>query len=506
MSRSKGKRYDGNPKLNIKKVVAVIVAIIVIIMVIISLKNLLNGNKTKDVSSLTTYITVYTNNKWGVINNKGEIIIEPTYDELIIIPDSTTDLFVCTYDVDYENGTYKTKILNEKAQEILTDYNNIEPIENTDDSSIWYESDVLKYKKNGKYGLINFNGKKIIDAEYDNIYSLTGIEKSIIIEKDGKKGLVSTSMGEIIIEAEYLSIASLTETYENGYIVETENNKFGVISADKKMILETKYDQIKNVKGNDYYVVMENNVLEVINKTGEVLLSSGYDSIESIDGDNLVIIKNNKYGVISVGGQEVIPAEYEDLKYTFKDYYIVKKSEKYGIISTTNEVKLDFQYNSMDYIKTGNFITAENSDYTTDIINSDFEIVLNKTIISEISIDSGYLRVRIDGEYKYYNFKLEEKTNKEILITNTLFLVKQNGKYGYENKSGDLIVDYIYDDAKEQNQYGYCSVKKDGVWGSLKSDGAIVASPSINLDDYLYIDFIADWYRYNDLSLYIYVK
>ena len=93
-----------------------------------------------------------------------------------------------------------------------------------------------------------------------------------------------------------------------------------------------------------------------------------------------------------------------------------------------------------------------------------------------------------------------------MLATNTLFLVKENGKFGYENKNGDRVVDCIYDDAKEQNEFGYCAIKKDGLWGSLKSDGTVVAKPNVNLDEYLYVDFIGDWYRYNDLSLNIYTK
>ena len=34
------------------------------------------------------------------------------------------------------------------------------------------------------------------------------------------------------------------------------------------------------------------------------------------------------------------------------------------------------------------------------------------------------------NEYKYYNFRLEEKTSQDIFTTNTLFLSKKNGKYG----------------------------------------------------------------------------
>ena len=99
-----------------------------------------------------------------------------------------------------------------------------------------------------------------------------------------------------------------------------------------------------------------------------------------------------------------------------------------------------------------------------------------------------------------------QSSNKEILSTNSLFLIKKFGKFGYENQKGQLIVDCIYDDAKEQNQYGYCAVKKNGLWGVLKSDGTTILEPSINLDNYLYIDFISVWHKFDDKKANFYVK
>lgn len=507
MSRNRGRRYDDTPRLNKKKVLATIIALIVIIMIIVSLKKILsNTDKTKEVSSLDTYVSVFENNKWGVIDNKGNKIIDSEYNEMVIVPDKNKPLFVCMYDVDYNNESYKTKVLDEKGKEILTEYKMVEPLENTDGTTIWYENNILKFKEGNKYGLINFDGKVILDAEYDNIYALQGVEKSIIIEKDGKKGLVSTSLGELVIPAEYLEISSLSETYENGYIVKDANNRFGIIGADGATILNIKYDDIKKISGNKYYVVVENSTLEVVDSTGKVILNSGFDSIEEIAIDNFIIIKNSKYGVISKDGNVVIEPQYENLKYSYADNYIAQKEGKYGIIDTSGNTKLDFTYERISYIKSADFYEAENADYTTDIINREFHKVLEHIIVSELNTEAGYLRIRQDNDYKYYNFKFEEKTNKEILTTNTLFLVKENGKYGYENKNGDRIVDCIYDDAKEQNEFGYCAVKKDGLWGALKSDGTIVVSPSEDLEEYLYIDFISEWHRYNDLKLNAYTK
>ena len=505
MSRRRGKRYDDTPKLNKKKVLATIIAIIVIIMIIISLQKILTGTeKTKEFSTLESYISVY-DGKWGVIDNKGNTIINLSYDEMVIIPDKNTDLFICMYDVNYDNGNYKTRVLNKEGKEIFTEYEMIEPIENSDGINVWYES-VLRFQKDGKYGLVDFKGKEVLEPDYDNIYALNGIEKSIIIEKNGKKGLVNPSTGEIIVPTEYTEISALSKKYEDGYIVKNESNKYGLIAADKRIIFNAKYDEIKNVSGSNYYVVVENGIQEVVTASGEIILNTGFNTIEEISVDNFVITLNGKYSVIDKSGATLIAPEYDNLKFAFSNYYIAQKDSKYGIIDTAGNIEVNFDYASIAYIESGNFFEAENSNYTTDIINSSFNRVLQNIIVSELNTEIGYLRVREDNDYKYYNFKLEEKTNKEILATNTIFLVKENGKYGYENKDGDRVVDCIYDDAKEQNEFGYCAVKKDGLWGVLKSDGTVLMQPKENLDEYLYVDFIDEWHRMNDLTLNAYTK
>ena len=128
---SRGKRYDGEQKLNLKKVFAVIIALAVIVMFFIGISKLFNKESiTEEKAVALRYFPVYTNDKWGVIDSKGNIIIEPQYEEYIVIPDNTKPVFICTYNVDYEKNTYNTKVLNEKNEEIVTGYDTVEAIEN----------------------------------------------------------------------------------------------------------------------------------------------------------------------------------------------------------------------------------------------------------------------------------------------------------------------------------------------------------------------------------------
>jgi len=82
-----------------------------------------------------------------------------------------------------------------------------------------------------------------------------------------------------------------------------------------------------------------------------------------------------------------------------------------------------------------------------------------------------------------------------------LFLSKKDGKYGYVNKEGIVIVNYIYDDATEQNEYGFSSVKKNGLWGAINYKGEEVITPAYQLENNTVIDFIGKWHLGEDLNL-----
>ena len=240
MSRGRGRRYN-EPQLNKKKVIAVIVAILVVIMFIIVISGLLTNTNNQGRITSKDYVVAFKDNKWGVIDNQGNIVIDPSYQEMIVIPNNKTDVFLCTYDVDYTLGTYKTKALNSKNEEIYTDYEKIEAIQNMDEkSNLWYEPNVIKVIKNGKYGLINLSGKEILSCEYDEITTLQGIKKIFKISKNGKVGIVNDE-GKIIIQPEYIDVTTLGKDSKDGFIIKTEEGKSGVTNSLGELVLDAIY-------------------------------------------------------------------------------------------------------------------------------------------------------------------------------------------------------------------------------------------------------------------------
>lgn len=498
---SRGKRYE-EPKLNMKKVFAVIIAIIVVIMFIFMIKGILAKGKEKGKIASKDYFTVFKDNKWGVIDETGNTVIDPSYAEMIVIPNSKNDVFLCTYDVDYNNGTYKTKALNSKNEEILKDYEQIEAIQNKDENNnSWYENNMLKVQKNGKYGTINLTGKQLLNCEYDEIICLERIKNTLRIAKDGKYG-VADSEGKIILQPEYEEVKALGKDNKAGYIVKTADGKYGLVDSLGNTILETKYDEITNVYGNDLYVVKQGGKQVLIQKDGTEV-SNVTDEITAIlkNIENGVIYKkSNQYGIMKQTGETVIEPKYQDLKEAKTGILIAKKDGKYGIIDLEQNTKVEFKYTSISYNEKADIYIAEDATFNNEIIDSNYE-VKQTGILIDLDDEKGYMELRQNNENKYYNFKFEEKNEADIFTSNTLFLSKKDGKYGFVDKNGKVVVDYIYDDATKQNSYGYAGVKKDGKWGAVDSKGNLIQEPAYHLDDYLKIDFIGRWHLGKDLNM-----
>lgn len=494
---SKGRRYSSEPKLNIKKVIAVILVIAVIIMFVIAIKELIKPSNSNNIIA-TTYFTLYKNNKWGVIDNNANIVIEPTYDEMIIIPDNKKDVFICTENINYENNTYDTKVLNSKNKEVLKQYNKIQAIENYDEyNNLWYEA-VLKFEKDGKYGLINLDGKTLLEANYADIYALKGIKDSLVTIKDKKTGIVN-SKGDEVVPNNYSEVKSLgVDT--NLYIVKNED-KYGIYNK-----LDTKYQEIKQLNNKDYYCVKENNKYKLIDKEEKEVFNLKFDDIKEVK-ENVVIYKNNKkYGAYDITSQKEIKCEYEDLKYTSNNNFIAKKDKSYGIIDIDNNVKQKIEYASIGYYEESEVYELESKNNTSGeniILNNNLQEIA-KGIVNEVNTEKSYIRIWTEAGYKYYNLLGEEKKSKEILVKNKVFLTKENGKYGFVDKDGNTVIPCIYDDAKEQNEYGFIAVKKDGKWGALDIKGNIVCQLNYNLDENLLIDFIGEYHLGKDINLLYY--
>ena len=200
----------------------IVVLIVVLIIGVIIGSVIYNYLKTKyDVEEVVEekYLILIEENKVGVTDNNGNVIIQPQYVE-VQIPNPSKAIFVCFYDYNEETGEYRTKVINEYGTELFTKYNRLEAIELVDfETSMPYEKSVLRYKQDEKFGLIDLKGNVIVKPIYDSIEGLRNKEGELLISKNGKYGVINCKGAELL-KAKY--------DYISGDEYYTQEEKFGL--------------------------------------------------------------------------------------------------------------------------------------------------------------------------------------------------------------------------------------------------------------------------------------
>ena len=110
--------------------------ILIVIMTIIALSVFIVlhfNNKAKydyqiEKISQIDYHIINKEDRYGVIDRQGNIIVEPIYD-IVQIPNPSKDVFVCMYDYSIEEKEYKVKVFNKESEQIYKEYANIQGIQ-----------------------------------------------------------------------------------------------------------------------------------------------------------------------------------------------------------------------------------------------------------------------------------------------------------------------------------------------------------------------------------------
>ena len=211
------------------------------------------------------YFILRKDEEYGVINKSGDVVITPEYTN-IIIPNPSKSVFICYNDDD------TTKVLNQNNEQIFTDFNNIEPIKLKNIASdLMYEKNILTYEQDGKIGLINLEGKVIVNPEYESIEGLPYKEGELLVKLNGKYGVINNK-GNYIVDPEYDQITVDNYTNEQdgykkaGYIVSntTEDGyRYGYVDVKGNIILKPEYTEVSRIidikDNNNIYLIAAQN-------------------------------------------------------------------------------------------------------------------------------------------------------------------------------------------------------------------------------------------------------
>lgn len=510
-----------------KKKAIVVLSIIILIIGIISIikynKNKSKFNYTIEQISEVNYFLLMQNNKYGVINKNGDIVVDPIYD-VVEIPNASKPVFICKGNYDQNSGEYNIQVFNDKKEPILYQYYTVEAIKlNNVESNGNYEKSVLKYKSGNKYGLIDFSGNKITDAIYDSIEGFNYREGILLVKKSDKYGIINIK-GASIIKPKYDEI--LCDEYyttdskydKSGYIVGTKTDKgmrYGYIDGIKrKQILKNEYNDIYRITdkiddNNIYLVAFKDGKAGVYQNKKKIINNEYEDILYDANNDLLTLQKTSKQGVSKFDGTTIIPIEYDNIFfageyinaqkgdkidiYNFdgtkenseyisrksvadKKYEIVSTSDdKYKIINNENNKVIDDNYQYVQYLFKNYFSVTKDNKYG--IIDSDGNTILDfKYNIVQLLENSNVIQI------------IDDKSNIELLDENlkSIIKIKDANIYTYDNYFkvySDDNVQYFDKSGKKLESKDVFpnnklfAYKERNKWGFKDKDGNIVVKP-----------------------------
>lgn len=284
--------------------------------------------------------------------------------------------------------------------------------------------------KDSKYGLIDYNGKVVIEAMYEDLYTIS--DDLLYACKDGKYGIINSS-NETIIEFKYDSIVAI----DNYYVV-LIGTKLGVLDKTGKEVVPVDIDILVE-ESDDHSVVTD---FFAYHRESKIV-------VEYYDPDSNGDEYNSNYIIIDQDGKYEKRDDITNKYYNFSEsYYYIK--EKDDVVSF-----YDQEDNLLGDIKCGgaydfNFVDQENLSFIC--FSNDTEVkyfnVKDKKEVTEEEIDDRYDEFEYVGELAVFEidskkivisfatngeliFRLDKDDNISFICDNYYKVTRSNGKIEY---------------------------------------------------------------------------
>lgn len=193
-----------------------------------------------------------------------------------------------------------------------------------------------------------------------------------------------------------------------------------------------------------FYVFKNANNHGVVNQNGKIVIPAKYQSIDIFD-DCFICTLNDKMGVLNSNNKTIIPFDFDYIAY--KEEFLVKRDEKIGVISKKGGNVIPIIYDRLSICADG-YIVSKNNKYG----------FLNKK--NKMQID----------------FLYDDLGQNNIAYSDNRIVYKLNGKYGYLDQNGEVVIPAIYQNAHSFIN-GRAIVYTDKFAGTINVNGEFEIKP-----------------------------
>jgi hypothetical protein len=396
-----------------------------------------DGKQVTDffIDSLSTfyrsYAIIFSDNKQGIINRDGIIVANPIYRAVQFKDDGTI------------------KVLQPDNWKIINDQNKEVQSLNADELTA-YEKDKYRISKSGKQGLIDRDLHEVWPLAYEYI-------------------------GDPL----------------NGFIPARKGNKWGLVSADQSEKIPFAFNDLRwdGTFAMALTVEMGKRYWSLFNVSTDSKSAKSYDSIERITDHYFRVRKNGYFGLLSESGNETVHCVYDSILELRNDLLIVKFRNQYGVISTKEFWILPPQDNSLQLVNADFYFERKGKitflkSFRGDIIYfTENQLTVGDGFLLETQTDQSIKKIGYDGlainEEQLPSPTLGTITTRNISATSDsgLQLFQGQGKFGFRDSRGRLLIPNRYDSAKPFSEQ-LAAFKLLGKWGYLNPEDKIIINPA----------------------------
>lgn len=224
--------------------------------------------------------------KFGLINAKGEVLIRPSYDQVLMLTDEQGK--PTTPEIVLVRKQSKYGMMELRSGYILkTEFERIEFLQHIE-KEVKGKTEkelLLRLRVNGKWAFINLTTKFQSAPEWDELLAFNSGWAAV--RKGNKWGFINQE-GKNKISCQYEATAG----FRQGGAPVCKNGKWGIVNTDKK----------------EAYALQADRMEFLVQPEGKRHYSDYVLSLVRVE-------RNGKTGIIDTQGREVLPCEYDLLEY-----------------------------------------------------------------------------------------------------------------------------------------------------------------------------------------------
>ena len=317
-------------------------------------------------------------------------------------------------------------------------------------------------------------------AQYEDWFRVDSLGIAAV-KKDGKWGLIDYD-GEVImkpyadtIHAFHNELAVVKWNFEYHYV----NPKGEKAFRNYSQLFYGNFKEATDFRGEKALIRSRNKTYEIIDTKGKTVRKLPYTQIQKFQDGYAKVQTDKLYGYIRQSDfKEVIPVMYDNVSSVSHGHFGVSKDGKWGLVDSLNNTAIPFQY---DHVATrGNrcilWDSKNRKDAMTDLAgniivpfsNYDLSFHTDKLVrVKDRSSRQGLMDM--DGNWI---MKLD-KVGIHFFEEDRAVISRNFKKYGFIDTEGKVVIPMKYDNASNFSN-GLARVKVGDKWGAINKQGKTV--------------------------------